>query len=264
MSTTKLLRALSWDLVTGKPTGLPDTIRKAVTALEAADVPYAITGAVALGVRGCVRTTMDVDILVLADDLPAALVALSEAGFHGDTEPGEDVEPQYVLEDPATEATIDILVGFGEPEYSLLTGATRAAVAGTRAVVARREHLLLSYLYSNQPRHLGDFAALVQQGKVNRAAVRRLLRDLHPEMLPTFEARWDAAESPPPAPARPTRPRPTRRSVAVVHGWDGVSWVVDPDGGRRRLADCGVEAARGRTTRVAREITCARCARRRR
>ena len=100
-----------------------------------------------------------------------------------------------------------MLVGFGEPELSLLSGATRVQLAGIRPRVARREHLLLSYLYSNQPRHLGDFAALVQQGKLARTRVRALLAELHPEMLPTFDRRWEEAEDAPPPPPRPPRPR---------------------------------------------------------
>lgn len=206
---TALLRAIGWDLVTGRPTGLPATIKKAVRALERARVRYAVTGAVALAARGCVRTTLDVDLLVPVDELAAALEALGQAGFEGAQElDPEDPEPQYALEDPTTGASVDLLVGFGEPELSLLRGATRVMLAGIRPRVARREHLLLGYLYSNQPRHLGDFAALVQQGKLERARVRALLRELHPEMLPLFERRWDAAANPPPPPSRPA---PRRR-----------------------------------------------------
>lgn len=204
---TALLRAIGWDLVTGRPTGLPATIKRAVRALERAGVRYAVTDAVALGARGCVRTTLDVDLLVSVDELPPALEALASAGFTGELEPGEEPEPQYVLEDPTTGATVDLLVGFGEPELSLLSGATRVQLAGIRPRVARREHLLLSYLYSNQPRHLGDFAALVQQGKLARTRVRALLAELHSEMLPTFDRRWEEAENAPPPPPRPPRPR---------------------------------------------------------
>lgn len=205
MSTT-LLQAIGWDLVTGRPSGLPATIRRAVQALERAGVRYAVTGAVALGARGYVRATLDLDLLVSVDDLAAALAALGKAGFTGAGPLDEDEpEPQYVLDDPKNDATVDLLVGFGEPELSLLRGATRVKLAGLRARVARPEHLLLSYLYSNQPRHLGDFASLVQGGKVDRAKVRSLLAELHPEMLATFDRRWAEAAEPPPAPPRPPR-----------------------------------------------------------
>lgn len=207
---TGILDALDWDIVTGRRTGLPQTIRKAVAALDRSRVPYAVAGAVALGARGCVRMTLDLDVVVLADDAETALRTLARAGFRGETElEADEVEPQYVLIDPATGMGVDVLVGFGEPEVSLVREATRIQLSGTRAQVARREHLLIQYLYSNQPRHLGDFAALVQQGRVSLSRVRALVAKMHPEMVPTLLARWEAAANPPPAPERP--PRPPRR-----------------------------------------------------
>lgn len=60
---------------------------KASAALDAARVPYAVVGgnAVAAWVArvddDAVRTTRDVDLLVRREDLPAAIAALSRAGF---------------------------------------------------------------------------------------------------------------------------------------------------------------------------------------
>ena len=71
--------------------------------------------------------------------------------------------------------------------------------------MARAEHLLISYLYSNQPRHLGDFASIVQGRQVGLDQVRELLADIHPEMIPVLEERWESVENPPPAPPRPPR-----------------------------------------------------------
>lgn len=204
---TRLLEAIGWDLVTGRPSGLPATIRRAVRALERAEVRYAVTNGIALGARGYVRTTLDLDLLVSVDDLGDALAALTRAGFTGASLDEDEPEPQYVLDDPKTDATVDLLVGFGEPELSLLRGATRVRLGGLRPRVARPEHLLLSYLYSNQPRHLGDFASLVQGGKLDRAKVRALLGELHPEMLATFDRRW----------RRPSR-RPRRRARRAAGG----------------------------------------------
>jgi len=192
--------------VTGEPTGLPHTMRKAIRGLEEAGVRYAISGAIALGLRGHVRATLDLDLVVLADEVPATLRALRAAGFTGEEWSEEDeIDPQYVLTDPETEVTVDVLVGFGEPEFSLVDGATRMEAGGVEARVAREEHLLLSYLYSNQPRHLGDFASIVQGGRLTLPRVRELLGDMHPEMLPTLQARWEASENPPPPPTRPPR-----------------------------------------------------------
>lgn len=200
---TKLLRAIGWDLVSGQPTGLPHTLRKALGALEGEGVRYAITGAIALGLRGHVRTTLDLDVVVLADEVPAALGALRGAGLEAPDFEEEEVDPQYVVTDPENGVTVDLLVGFGEPEVSLIGEATRQEVAGVEARVARPEHLLISYLYSNQPRHLGDFAALVQGGQVELGRARELLADMHPEMVPLLERRWAEAAHPAPPPPRP-------------------------------------------------------------
>ena len=64
-----------------------DRLRRAVMALEAAGVPYAVAGgnAVAAWVsrvdEAAVRNTRDVDILLRRSDLPAAQAALTRAGF---------------------------------------------------------------------------------------------------------------------------------------------------------------------------------------
>lgn len=60
----------------------PELARRLADALEAADVPYAVGGALALGVWGVPRATNDVDldIFVEPDDLPPVLPVLRSAG----------------------------------------------------------------------------------------------------------------------------------------------------------------------------------------
>lgn len=64
-----------------------ERLLRAATALQAANIPYAVAGgnAVALWVarvdEAAVRNTRDVDILIRRDDLPAAQIALEAAGF---------------------------------------------------------------------------------------------------------------------------------------------------------------------------------------
>jgi hypothetical protein len=113
-----------------------------------------------------------------------------------------------VFVDPSTRVEIDLLICAGDPEATVIDQAPRARVFGVSAPVATLEHLLLLYLYSNQPKHLGDFAAIVQSGRADLPRAIRTLRIMHPEMLGDFKRRVDAALSPPPAPARP---KPRRR-----------------------------------------------------
>jgi hypothetical protein len=78
---------VSWERMIRAVEKVRERLRRAVAALEAARVPYAVAGgnAVAAWVsrvdEAAVRNTQDVDILLRRSDLPAATVALSKAGF---------------------------------------------------------------------------------------------------------------------------------------------------------------------------------------
>ncbi len=76
---------LETDPVTGKRTGLARTVRKALKAMKAADVPYSVIGATALAVRGLSRMSRDLDLVVLVDDANAAIDALRDAGLEATT-----------------------------------------------------------------------------------------------------------------------------------------------------------------------------------
>jgi hypothetical protein len=153
-----------------------------------------------------------VDVVVLLEDAYEALDALRKNGFESVTpiQRNEDPEPMYVLQDRRGGGEVDLLVAAGEPESTVVAEAPRAMAFGVEAPVATLEHLLLMYLYSNQPRHLGDFARIVTESTVDLAWVDSYLRDVHPEMLPAFQERVRSAKSPAPAPPRPTRKRSRR------------------------------------------------------
>ncbi len=65
-----------------------ERLRKTVTILENAKVPYAVVGGHAVRAwvaqvdEAAVRTTRDVDILVRLRDLPDLIEAMTQAGFH--------------------------------------------------------------------------------------------------------------------------------------------------------------------------------------
>lgn len=202
---------LEVDPVSGRRTGLAAYSRRALRALKAKRVPYAVIGAAALAVRGLPRMTRDLDVVVAIDDGFLALDALGRAGFEPTTPPRRDAEPEpmYVLIDRAGNE-VDLLVAAGEPELSVVSEAPQALVFGVRAPVASLEQLLLLYLYSNQPKHLGDFARIVTETRVDLGAAERLLGEIHPEMLPDLRERVAQARAPKPAPPRPPRRRRPR------------------------------------------------------
>lgn len=200
---------LEVDVATGRRTSLARAATKALEALEKAEVPHAVIGATALAVRGLPRMTRDLDVVVLAEDAYAALDALLNAGFESATPIARSDEPEamYVLEMGKSGIDVDLLVAVGEPESTVVAEASAATVFGMEAPVATLEHLLLMYLYSNEPRHLGDFARIVTESEVDLEEVTQYLSEVHPEMLPTFRQRVELALSPPPPPPRPKRRR---------------------------------------------------------
>lgn len=197
------------DVVSGRRSGLAARAQQALKALNKARVPYAVIGATALAARGLPRMTKDVDIVVNIEDAYRTLDVLSATGFHSvnPVDRAEEPEPMYVLESRRPVCEIDVLVAAGEPESTVVSEAPAARVFGIKAPVATLEHLALMYLYSNQPRHLGDFARVVTETDVDLQAVERFLLDVHPEMLPVLRERVRLAEAPPPEPKRPPRRR---------------------------------------------------------
>jgi len=196
---------LETDPVTGRRTGLAEQARRALRALKRAKVPHAVIGAAALAARGLPRMTRDLDIAVVTDDAFAALDALRAAGFRSVTRINREAEPEpmYILRSEGSE--VDLLVAAGEPEATVIAEATPARLFGATAPVATLEHLVLMYLYSNQPRHFGDFARIVTETDVDLVRIVRYLEEIHPEMLPVLSERVQAAKQPPPPPPRPKR-----------------------------------------------------------
>jgi hypothetical protein len=200
-----VVEILELDPVTGRKTQLAALVRRALRALNDADVPYAVIGATALAVRGLPRMTKDLDVVVVREDAWQAFDALQEAGFRSVAPANreEAPEPMYVM--LRAQGEVDLRVAFAEPESTVVAEARRAKVFGVFAPVATLEHLVLMYLYSNQPRHLGDFARIVTETEVNLPDVERYLAEVHPEMLGVLQGRVRAARNPAAPPARPPR-----------------------------------------------------------
>lgn len=155
--------------------------------------------------------TRDVDVVVVIEDAWAALDALKDAGFVSITPVDRGTEPEamYVLKDEGGNE-VDVLVAAGEPESTIVAEAPTVTAFGVEAPVATLEHLVLMYLYSNQPRHPGDLARIVTETMVDLPAVERYLAEVHPEMLTVLHERVKSARHPAPPPPRPPRRRSSR------------------------------------------------------
>lgn len=82
-----MIHEVSWERMTRAVEKVRERLQRAVTALEQAGIPYAVSGgnAVAAWVarvdEAAVRNTRDVDLLLRRGDLEAATEALTKAGF---------------------------------------------------------------------------------------------------------------------------------------------------------------------------------------
>jgi hypothetical protein len=118
---------VSWERMERAVEKVRQRLLRAASALEQAGVPYAVVGgnAVAAWVsrvdEAAVRNTQDVDILIRRQDLPAAVEAMSKAGFVHRHAAGIDM----LLDGPQAKARDAVhLVFAGEkvrPEYVLPT-----------------------------------------------------------------------------------------------------------------------------------------------
>jgi hypothetical protein len=84
---THVISPLAWERMVTAVEKVRDRLRRAVEAMEAGGIPYAIVGGNAVAAlvsevdEAAVRNTQDVDILIRRVDLPAAIDAMSKAGF---------------------------------------------------------------------------------------------------------------------------------------------------------------------------------------
>ncbi|QDV33902.1 nucleotidyltransferase family protein [Tautonia plasticadhaerens] len=81
------LPPVSWDRMIRAVEKVRERLQRAATALERAEVPYAVVGGSAVAAwvsrvdEAAVRNTQDVDIVIRRDDLDAAKEAMAGAGF---------------------------------------------------------------------------------------------------------------------------------------------------------------------------------------
>jgi len=93
-----------------------DRLRKTVSILEQAKVPFAVIGGHAVRAwvaqvdEAALRTTQDVDILVRPHDLPATIAAMMAAGFHHRNTSGLDMFVEHP-DGSARDAVHVVLVG---------------------------------------------------------------------------------------------------------------------------------------------------------
>jgi len=149
---------------------------------------YALGGAVAMALRGVVRSTLDIDVFVAEEVRGRALSAFYKAGYR--IEPV--FEPFHYLARPPwkvsnAETRTDLLFPAGQPEvFGIETSRPVDLGAGLKVRTLTPLALVLGKLYSDDPRHLADLHLMYHRGLVDEAEIEKVLRRLDPPMVRRF------------------------------------------------------------------------------
>lgn len=149
-----------------------DLLRTVGAALDAAGIPYMLTGSVAAACHGGARATMDLDIVIdpTADRLRALVESLSSQGLYAPLDAAREALEQrsmFNVVDTATGWKADLIVRKSRP-FSEAEFARRRLVEyeDARLWVATVEDLIISKLewarLGGSARQLEDVAALVR------------------------------------------------------------------------------------------------------
>jgi len=146
--------------------------------LRDSGISFAIAGGFAVIEHGYERFTKDVDLLVLASDLPRAMQVLRENGFIGNRTP-----IGARMREERTGVQVDLLkTAFKGDEQAIV----RAGRGRRRLGVIPVEHLVLMKLESGRIQDEADIVAVLKAG-ASSVKVARYLRETWPELLPRFK-----------------------------------------------------------------------------
>jgi hypothetical protein len=146
--------------------------------LRDAGITFAIAGGFAVIEHGYERFTKDVDLLVLASDLPRAMRVLRANGFSGNRTP-----IGARMREDRTGVQVDLLgTAFEGDERAI----ARAGRGRRRLGVIPVEHLVLMKLEAGRIQDDADIVEVLKAG-ASSAKVARYLRATWPELLPRFK-----------------------------------------------------------------------------
>lgn len=142
---------------------LLEEFKRLVGGLDQAQVPYAVVGALAVAIHGAPRATTDIDLLVVADDVPRALEVARGQGFAFEALPmrfrdGMELRRTSKIEGADT-LTLDLIL---VDDNLLPAWESRVSVEtewGPIRVVSR-EALIRMKAAAGRARDLGDIASL--------------------------------------------------------------------------------------------------------
>ena len=153
------------------PGMLPAIFRDIVGRLDAAGLPYAVVGRIALTLHEQARFVGDLESVADLDpdrcEHAAKLVQATRARFV------THMDPQLCLRP----VTLTLRPCIGATEAGLLAEAITRPWFGVPARLASAEHLLWLWCHTEAPDHAMDASALIAGGKVDLHRVQGLLRE---------------------------------------------------------------------------------------
>lgn len=168
---------------------LRKALEDAIDLLEEAGVAYALIGGLAASLRGIIRVTEDVDV-VLACDVDEALSVLGSVSSSDGPftpflkDPEEVVRAAYLLPlmHQPTGVKVDLSVGLSGFERSAVDEADDVDLKGRTVRVAQPHHLIVMKLLADRPQDVQDIEGLIKADREPRAidwdTVERLCGEL--------------------------------------------------------------------------------------
>lgn len=145
-------------------------LETAITQFEAADLPFALVGGLAMGVRADPRVTRDVDFVLPVEDdaeAEARIYALQRRGFVVESvfeRRGGRISTVRTRHSAAPDVLIDVLLSNARIEAEIVAAATPETVAGgIRCPVAQPWHLLAMKVYANRRKDQADLQELIER-----------------------------------------------------------------------------------------------------
>jgi hypothetical protein len=172
-----------------------EVLRRVIPALDAAEIPYMISGSIAATIHGVQRSTYDVDIVIdpSKESLERFVASLDPNVFYGDMDAARDAfrrRSQFNLIDMATNWKVDLIIRKHRPfSVEELRRRARATYHDVELHVATPEDSILSKLEwakaGESERQLRDVREIVklQGDRLDRVYVEHWVRELGLEEL---------------------------------------------------------------------------------
>lgn len=193
-------------------------MRRVADALEAAGIPYAIAGGMAVNAHRYERTTGDVDFLLTSAGLDAFLKLLASAEFQRVS--GRSRR----FYDPTTQTTFDVLVtglfpGSGRPGPVVFPDPTDVGEVINQRRVINLPTLIQLKLAAGRYKDFGDVVALIRVQDLDESFAEKLHPSVRGDYIECLEERRreDEYEVRQDEAFEQTRPRPDEKPSPPEH-----------------------------------------------